>query len=99
MLPIPASPSYATWLLGQSVAVVVLVAWVISLLRQNRGLTQQLKLQSADNQRLQTRNEELSDSLVELVRSRSQELLDATESRMHNVLARLENALTTKRSG
>lgn len=91
-LPLPASPTYATWLIGQSVAVVLLVFWVISLLRQS-------KRQSDENRSLRTRNDALSDSLVELVQSRSQELLAASESRTRSVLEKLESALTTKRGG
>lgn len=89
---LPASPSYVTWLLGQSVAVVVLVAWVVTLIRQSKRL-------SEDNRRLQSRNDELSDSLVDLVQSKSQELLDANERRLSLVLEKLENALFGKRSG
>lgn len=89
---LPASPSYVTWLLGQSVAVVVLVAWVVTLIRQSKRL-------SEDNRRLQSRNDELSDSLVDLVQSKSQELLDANERRLSLVLEKLENALFSKRSG
>lgn len=92
MEQLPLSPSYATWLLGQSVAVVVLALWVISLLRL-------LKQSSRQNLHLQTRNGELCDSLVELVQSRSQERSDATTSEVQTVLESLERVLQPKRSG
>jgi ABC-type transport system involved in cytochrome bd biosynthesis fused ATPase/permease subunit len=86
---LPLSPTYATWLLGQSVAVVLLVAWVISLHRA-------LKRSYDSSQRLQTRNDRLSDSLADLVRSTSQERVEARESELRTVLESLEQALLSK---
>jgi hypothetical protein len=86
---LPASPSYVTWLLGQSVAVVVLVAWVVSLHRSSRR-------QSDENRALVTRNAELCDSLVELVQSHSQERAATRDTTLREVLRSLESALLSK---
>lgn len=87
---LPVSPSYVTWLLGQSVAVVVLVVWVVSLLRSSRRLSEQ-------NQALVSRNAALCDSLVEVVQSHSQERAATQESTLRTVLGSLESALLNKR--
>lgn len=86
---LPASPTYVTWLLGQSVAVVLLIAWVISLHRH-------LRTSSAEKLALQTRNEKLSDSLVAIVRSSSQERVAARETTLNDALELLEKALLVK---
>lgn len=86
---IPVSPSYVTWLLGQSVAVVILVAWVWS-------LTRSLKHSSEANQALQQRNSELVVSLVEVVGSASRERASNNELNLKTVLDSFEKALHTK---
>lgn len=96
---IPASPSYVTWLLGQSLAVVVLVLWVLTLLRTARNMDRHLKRSSEINQQLASRNAELSDSLVELVQSTSRERADSRESDLRTTLDSLESALLNKRRG
>lgn len=86
------SPSYVTWLLGQSVAVVLLVAWIVSLHRL-------LKRSSVANQGLQTKNEQLSASLVAIIQSSSQERAASHESSMKMMLDAFENALQNKLDG
>ena len=85
------SPSFVTWLLGQSVAVVLLVAWILSLHRQ-------LKRSSEANQALQKRNEQLSDSLVAIVQSNSRERSEEVGSHLKSVLDAFESALNDKLS-
>ncbi len=86
------SPSYLTWLLGQSVAVVILIAWVITLIRNSRR-------SSNENQALRERNERLADSLVAVVQSNSRERADERERTLRSTLESLERALLTKRDG
>lgn len=86
------SPSYVTWLLGQSVAVVLLVGWVWMLYRM-------LKKSSATNLDLQTRNEKLSASLVEMLQSGSRERAALQDSYLKTVLDSFEKALQSKRGG
>jgi len=86
------SPSYVTWLLGQSVAVVLLVAWIFSLHRM-------LKRSSEQNQALQTRNEELCASLAAIVQSSSQERAQNHESRLTTMLDAFESALQNRLHG
>lgn len=81
--------SYVTWLLGQSAAVVLLVAWVYSLNRM-------LKKSSEENRDLQIRNEKLCASLVAVMQSNSQENTASHESTLKTVLDAFENALHNK---
>lgn len=83
------SQSYVTWLLGQSVAVVILVAWVVS-------VTRSLKHSSEANQALQLRNSELAASLVDVVVSASRERASNNELNLKTVLDSFESALHTK---
>jgi ABC-type transport system involved in cytochrome bd biosynthesis fused ATPase/permease subunit len=85
-MDLPNSPTYVTWLLGQSVAVVLLVAWVISL---NRMLKRSYEV----NRDLQTKNGELSVSLVEVVQSSSRERVTNQELNLRTVLDAFESAL------
>lgn len=84
-----ASPSFVTWLLGQSVAVVLLVAWIVSLHRM-------LKRSYAKNEALQKRNEELSDSLTDVVQSSWRERSVEQEANLKTVLDAFETALQNK---
>ncbi len=86
------SPSYVTWLLGQSVAVVLLVLWVISLHRM-------LKRSSETMRDLQTKNEQLSASLVAIMQSNLHERTVSLESSMKTMLDAFENALQNKLDG
>ncbi len=86
------SPSYVTWLLGQSVAVVLLVAWIFSLHRM-------LKRSSEQNQALQMRNDELCASLAAVVQSSSQERAQNHESRLTTMLDAFESALQNRLHG
>lgn len=86
------SPSFVTWLLGQSVAVVVLVTWIISLHRM-------LKRSSERNKALEVRNEALSDSLTVIVQSNSRELLASRETNLKTVLDAFEKGLENRLSG
>lgn len=83
------SQSYLTWLLGQSVAVVLLAAWVTSLHRQ-------LKKSFETNQDLHQRNSELVSSLVDVVQSSSQERAQEKELNLRTVLDAFEKALHHK---
>jgi ABC-type transport system involved in cytochrome bd biosynthesis fused ATPase/permease subunit len=86
------APSYVTWLLGQSVAVVLLVAWVVSLHRM-------LKRSSEANQALVERNAQLSVSLAEVVQSSSRERVANQELNLRTVLDAFESALQHKQDG
>lgn len=83
------SQSYLTWLLGQSVAVVILSTWVVSLHRS-------LKTSLQANQQLQLRNSELASSLVEVVVSSSHERASNNELNLKTVLDSFETALHHK---
>ncbi len=85
------SPSFVTWLLGQSVAVVVLTLWIVSLHRM-------LKRSSARNVVSEARNAQLSDSLTAIVQSHSRELLASRESNLRTVLDAFEKGLENKPS-
>ncbi len=86
---LPDSPTYVTWLLGQSVAVVIQALWVMSLIREK-------KRSSVDYQALLKRNGELASSLVEVVVSQSQERASENELNIKSVLDAFERALQHK---
>lgn len=86
---LPESPSYLTWVLGQSGMVIVLVAWVWSL-RQNLNRSFQA------NEALQQRNSELASSLVEVVVSSSRERASNNEGNLKAILDSFESALHHK---
>lgn len=86
------SPSYATWLLGQSVAVVLLVVWVYDTRKM-------LKRSLQENRDLQIRNEKLSASLVEMLHASSREREVLQDSFLRTMLDSFENALHSKRGG
>ena len=83
------SPSFVTWLLGQSIAVVLLLLWVVSL---QRALKRSYVLLAG----LQVRNGELSASLVEIVQSNSHELAETHESTLKAVLDIFEKGLQSR---
>ena len=85
----PDSPTYITWLLGQSVAVVILAAWVWSLIRS-------LRHSSRANEALQQRNSELAASLVDVVVSASRERASNNELNLKSVLDVFEQTLHAK---
>lgn len=88
----PLSATYVTWLLGQSVAVVILAAWVYSIHRLLRKSLQA-------NLDLQTRNEKLSASLVEQLLSSSREREELQGSYLQTVLDAFEKASQSRRAG
>ena len=88
----PLSATYVTWLLGQSVAVVILAAWVYSIHRLLRKSLQA-------NLDLQTRNEKLSASLVEQLLSSSREREALQGSYLQTVLDAFETASQSRRAG
>lgn len=83
------SPSFLTWVLGQSGMVVILAAWVWSLHRSLRTSLQA-------NQALQLRNSELASSLVDCVVSSSRERASNNEQNLKAVLDSFESALHHK---
>jgi hypothetical protein len=86
-MDLPALPtSYLTWLAGQSVGVVILLAWIWSLHRQRSA---DLKEKTA----LAKRNDELSDSLVQVLLETSRERAERRESMMIAALETIEKRL------
>ena len=83
------NPDFRKWLLGQSVALVIMTAWIWTLLRQNTAS--------------RLRNEKLSDYLVQHVENAMRERLamadDALlrhDSTVRNILATLSDALSKR---
>jgi len=87
-MDLPALPAtYLTWLLGQSVAVVILAMWVISLQREKRRISTE---NSIERKALQERSDALSDSLVDVLRSSSQERAERRGATLTNVIEAIE---------
>lgn len=86
VLVVPSSPTYLTWLLGQSVAVVILVLWIVSLHRQ-------LKASGKEKTALQKRNDELSDSLVGVLQESSRERAERRTNMLQTLLEAIEKSL------
>lgn len=86
VLAAASSPTYLTWLFGQSVAVVILVLWIWSLHRQ-------LKTSAREKLALQKRNDELSDSLVGVLQESSRERAERRESMLQTLLESIEKSL------
>jgi hypothetical protein len=86
-MDLPALPTpYLTWLAGQSVAVVILLAWIWSLHRREKRMNSILE----DSRR---RNDELSDRLVETLLEASRERSERRESIMRAALEAIEKRL------
>jgi hypothetical protein len=81
---------YLTWLSGQSVAVIVLILWNWTLHR--RELRRE-SLTSTAMLALQKRNDELSNSLVEMLLESSRERAERRESMMRTALEVIEKRL------
>lgn len=79
--------TYLTWLLGQSVAVVILAMWILSLQREKKRISTE---SSRERRALQQRNDELSDSLVDVLRSSSQERAERRAATLTNVIEAIE---------
>lgn len=86
VLAVPSSPSYLTWLFGQSAVVVVLLLWIWSLHRQ-------LKSSAKEKTALQKRNDELSDSLVGVLQESSRERAERRTNMLQTLLEAIEKSL------
>ncbi len=91
--------NFGGWLLGQAPAMVVFGAWVTHLMLALRERSKRIR-------ELETRNDALSTSLVDVVRSTSEERAERAtnqmlshESILRTTLASLESALLNKRRG
>jgi hypothetical protein len=90
-MDLPALPTtYLTWLLGQSVAVVILLTWIWTLHRREKHRERQ---SSEEMTALRKRNDELSDSLVNVLLETSRERSERRESMLMAALGAIEKRL------